>query len=110
MIKQISIVIVLSACLITNVRASIYTRAVVESCSGCSLNRLADVKKFIFEDVPEYGNVEFKHITGAKPELVLYDNDDEVERLALSKLTRDECNELLQSKGFRREKTPRDEI
>ncbi|KDR20057.1 hypothetical protein L798_05450 [Zootermopsis nevadensis] len=24
----------------------------VESCSGCRLNRLPEVKKFIFEDVP----------------------------------------------------------
>lgn len=78
-----------------------YSYARVESCSGCSLNRLPDVKQFIKEDLPKYDNVEFKHIAGAKPELVLFNKDEEeVERLVLSKLTRQECNELLVSKGF----------
>ncbi|KAG5332543.1 PREDICTED: selenoprotein M-like [Acromyrmex echinatior] len=46
-------------------------------------------------------NVEFKHIPGAIPELVLCNiHEEEVERLVLSKLTREECNELLVSKGF----------
>ncbi|KAK2576751.1 hypothetical protein KPH14_005399 [Odynerus spinipes] len=78
-----------------------YAFARVESCSGCSLKRLPDVKQFIFQDVPQYNNVEFKHIQGAIPELVLFnENDEEVERLVLSKLTRQECNDLLVSKGF----------
>ncbi|XP_034941774.1 selenoprotein M-like [Chelonus insularis] len=87
-----------------------YDRAVIESCSGCSLNRLPDVKKFIFEDVPDYERVEYKNIAGAIPELVLYKNNEEIERLPLSKLTREECNELLVSKGFTREKHLKDEI
>jgi hypothetical protein len=88
----------------------LYERAVVESCQGCQLNRLPDVKKFIFEDVPHYENVEFKHIQGAAPELVLYNNEEEVERLPLAKLTRDECNELLVVKGFKRSTPVKDEI
>ncbi|KAK0086646.1 hypothetical protein PV325_002822 [Microctonus aethiopoides] len=88
-----------------------YAYAVVESCSGCSLNRLPDVKQFIFNDVPHYDRVEFKHIQGAVPELVLYDSDkEEVERLALSRLTRDECNELLANKGFKRVVHTKDEV
>ncbi|KAF7390116.1 hypothetical protein HZH68_011973 [Vespula germanica] len=88
-----------------------YTFATIESCSGCSLNRLPDVKKFIFEDVPKYNNVEFKHIQGASPELVLYDeNEEEVERLNLVSLTRDECNDLLLSKGFKKSIPKKDEI
>ncbi|XP_077282889.1 selenoprotein M-like [Temnothorax americanus] len=83
-----------------------YASARVESCSGCSLNRLPDVKKFIFEDLPQYGeNVEFKHIQGAVPELVLLNaRGKELERHGLSKLTRKECNDLLVSKGFMRDK------
>ncbi|XP_024883549.1 selenoprotein M-like [Temnothorax curvispinosus] len=83
-----------------------YASARVESCSGCSLNRLPDVKKFIFEDLPQYGeNVEFKHIPGAIPELVLLNaRGKELERHGLSKLTRKECNDLLVSKGFMRDK------
>lgn len=54
--------------------------------------------------------VQFKHIQGAVPELVLYNNiEEEVERLQLSRLTRDECNELLQQKGFKKI-TMKDEI
>ncbi|XP_051165558.1 selenoprotein M-like [Leptopilina boulardi] len=80
-----------------------YAFAKVESCRGCSLNSLPDVKSFIFNDLPLYEDVEFKHIQGAKPELIFYDkNDEEIERLALSQLMRDECNELLLSKGFKK--------
>ncbi|XP_076654296.1 selenoprotein M-like [Halictus rubicundus] len=78
-----------------------YGSARVESCGGCSLNRLPEVKDFVYKDVPTYNNVEFKHIQGADPELVLFDhNNKEIERLPLSKLTRKDCNNLLTSKGF----------
>ncbi|XP_066596679.1 selenoprotein M-like [Prorops nasuta] len=95
-----------------NTSKNYYSSARVESCSGCSLNRLPDVKQFIFQDLPDYENVEFKHIQGAVPELVLFNNnDEEVERLQLSRLTREECNELLVSKGFKKkERTTKDEI
>ncbi|XP_011883179.1 PREDICTED: selenoprotein M-like [Vollenhovia emeryi] len=95
-----------------NSAGAFYASARVESCSGCSLNRLPDVKQFIFEDLPQYDNVEFKHIQGAIPELVLFnEQEEEVERLVLSKLTREECNELLLSKGFKRKlKDNKDEM
>ncbi|XP_033322101.1 selenoprotein M [Megalopta genalis] len=87
-----------------------YGSAKVESCGGCTLNRLPDVKDFVYKDVPTYDNVEFKHIRGAEPELVLFDhNNEEIERLPLSQLTREECNNLLTSKGFTR-KPVKDEI
>ncbi|KAL0113288.1 hypothetical protein PUN28_012444 [Cardiocondyla obscurior] len=97
---------------VVNSEDNYYASAIVESCSGCSLNRLPDVKKFIFEDVPQYDNVKFKHIPGAIPELVLYNaHEEEVERLVLSKLTREECNELLVSKGFtKKPKNNKDEM
>lgn len=75
---------------------------ILQSCSGCSLNRLTDVKKFIMEDVPNYENVVFKPIQGAKPELVILDeNDHETDRIPLSKLNRHECNQLLKKQGFK---------
>ncbi|XP_017781935.1 PREDICTED: selenoprotein M-like [Nicrophorus vespilloides] len=78
-----------------------FARARIESCPGCSLNRLPEVKKFIYEDVPKYDGVDFKKIQGAPPELVLLDeNDAEVERHILGRLNRKECNELLEKKGF----------
>ncbi|XP_072746226.1 selenoprotein M-like [Anoplolepis gracilipes] len=89
-----------------------YAFAKVESCSGCSLNRLPDVKQFIFEDLPNYNNVEFRHVQGAIPELVLFNkHEEEVERLVLSRLTREECNKLLISKGFsKKSKENKDEM
>ncbi|CAH1154087.1 unnamed protein product [Phaedon cochleariae] len=80
-------------------------RARLESCPGCSLNRLQDVRKFAYEDIPNYENVEWKKISGAPPELVFLNSaDEEVQRLPLSKLSRAECNELLTSRGFKQSK------
>ncbi|XP_011308846.1 selenoprotein M-like [Fopius arisanus] len=109
--KVICFVVLLGIFAGASASGSAYVRAVVESCSGCSLKRLPDVKQFIFEDLPLYDRTEFKHIQGAVPELVLYDNNnEEVERLQLSRLTREECNDLLQAKGFPRNKRSKDEI
>lgn len=73
----------------------------LKSCPGCQLNRLTEVKQFIFEDVPKYENVEFKKIPGAPPELVFLDEkDNEVERIELRSFNRKECNDLLKRKGF----------
>ncbi|KAL0841677.1 hypothetical protein ABMA28_013951 [Loxostege sticticalis] len=73
----------------------------IESCRGCSLNRLPEVKKFIMEDAPFYERLEVKFITGAPPELVLLgEGDRELERLPLSQLGRQECNDLVKDKGF----------
>lgn len=73
----------------------------IESCRGCSLNRLPQVKKFVMDDAPNYDRLEVKFINGAPPELVLLgEGDRELERLPLSQLNRDECNELIRSKGF----------
>lgn len=53
------------------------------------------------EDAPSYERVEVKFITGAPPELVLLAaNDHELERLPLSQLDREQCNKLIQEKGF----------
>ncbi|CAH1999536.1 unnamed protein product [Acanthoscelides obtectus] len=77
-------------------------RARLESCPGCSLNRLPEVRAFVYEDIPKYENVEWKKISGAPPELIfLNDADEEMERYFLDRLNRDECNKLLQSKGFK---------
>lgn len=70
------------------------------------MNRLPEVKKFIVEDVPDYDRVDVKYISGAPPELVLLaEGDRELERLPLSQLSREKCNELLQEKGFVRKTT-----
>lgn len=76
---------------------------VFQSCKGCSLNRLPEVKKFILNDAPNYEGVEVTFISGAPPELVLLgEGDVEVDRLPLSELNREQCNQLLQDKGFKK--------
>ncbi|CAH3879684.1 unnamed protein product [Pieris brassicae] len=75
--------------------------AKIETCRGCSLNRLPEVKNFVMQDAPLYDRLEVKFISGAPPELVLLgDGDMELERLPLSNLKRQECNNLLEDKGF----------
>lgn len=59
------------------------------------------MKAFVYEDLPKYDNTEFKKIQGAPPVLFfLNDSDEVVEEHSLEHLTRDECNNLLQSRGF----------
>ncbi|KAJ8725341.1 hypothetical protein PYW08_003524 [Mythimna loreyi] len=73
----------------------------IETCRGCSLNRLPEVKKFVMDDAPFYNDLVVNFISGAPPELVLLgESDNELERLPLSQLTRQECNDLLQERGF----------
>ncbi|CAF4843113.1 unnamed protein product [Pieris macdunnoughi] len=75
--------------------------AKIETCRGCSLNRLPEVKNFVMQDAPLYDRLQVKFISGTPPELVLLGDDDmELERLPLSNLNRQECNKLLENKGF----------
>ncbi|CAB3234796.1 unnamed protein product [Arctia plantaginis] len=77
----------------------------IETCRGCSLNRLPEVKRFVMDDAPFYERLQVKFISGAPPELVLLGNDDrELERILLSELSRQECNELVQARGFTKKK------
>nr|XP_034840020.1 selenoprotein M-like [Maniola hyperantus] len=84
--------------------------AKIETCRGCSLNRLPEVKSFVMEDAPFYNKVEVKFISGAPPELIFLGNGDkELERVVLSSLSREECNELLANAGFSK-KTNKEEF
>lgn len=77
-------------------------RAEVQSCRGCALNRLSEVKSFIYDDLPEYVGVVFHPIPGAVPQLVLFNEaQEEVKRIDLSPLSRNECNALLKDWGFK---------
>ncbi|XP_056638907.1 selenoprotein M-like [Diorhabda sublineata] len=97
------VITVLSICLVAT--SGKIVRARLESCPGCSLNRLLEVRQFAYEDIKKYKDVEWKKISGAKPELVfLNDQDEEIERVPLSTLNRKECNEVLTSRGFTQEK------
>jgi len=78
-------------------------RAEVESCGGWQLNKMPEVKAFIYQDVPEYENVKFTHVGGKKPDISFYDeNDEKIETIELQKKTREECNNILAEYGFER--------
>ncbi|GAA6224704.1 selenoprotein M-like [Lates japonicus] len=52
-----------------------------------------------------------KHIPGADPELVLLNHYfEELDRIALSDMTRSEINELLEKLGFYKKAQPEDEV
>uniref|UniRef100_A0A8B9YN86 Selenoprotein M n=1 Tax=Bos mutus grunniens TaxID=30521 RepID=A0A8B9YN86_BOSMU len=81
-------------------------RARVETCGG-QLNRLKEVKAFVTQDIPLYHNLVMKHLPGADPELVLLGHRfEELERIPLSDMTREEINALVQELGFYRKASP----
>ncbi|NXG44019.1 SELM protein, partial [Psilopogon haemacephalus] len=52
-------------------------------------------------------NLEMKHLPGADPELVLLSHRyEELERIPLSDMTREEINQLVQELGFYRKEAP----
>lgn len=55
--------------------------------------------------------MKFKAIPGAVPELLLLNaSDDVIERIDLSKMNRDECNDLLTNKGFYKKASEDEEV
>ncbi|KAJ3604495.1 hypothetical protein NHX12_029235 [Muraenolepis orangiensis] len=75
------------------------------------LNRLREVKAFVTQDIPLYHNLVMKHIPGADPELVLLDHAyQELDRIALSDMSRLEINELLDKLGFYKKTQEEDEV
>lgn len=63
------------------------------------------------QDIPLYHNLVMKHIPGADPELVLLNHYyEELDRIALSDMTRSEINELLEKLGFYKKDQPEDEV
>jgi len=95
------LVVLAAVCVAEEEQEARPVRAEVISCSGWRLNRLPEVKAFIFEDVRLYHNVEFVKSPGAPPTLALYDaSDKEYLRLPLSDSNREACNQELLSRGF----------
>lgn len=71
------------------------------------MNRLKEVKAFVTQDLPLYHNLVMKHLPGADPELVLLSRKyQELERIPLSQMTREEINALVQELGFYRKSAP----
>ncbi|KAK2094698.1 hypothetical protein P7K49_028436 [Saguinus oedipus] len=71
------------------------------------LNRLKEVKAFISQDIQFYYNLVMKHLPGADLELVrLGRRYEELERIPLSEMTREEINALVQELRFYRKAAP----
>jgi len=86
-------------------------RAEVISCGGWRLNKLPEVKKFIYEDIPLYHNVEFVKQAGALPTVALFDKDDkEYVRYTLSDMNRERLNNFFLSRGFFKKEHPDDPV
>jgi len=77
-------------------------RAVVESCAGWRLNKLPEVKSFIYGDFEaKFERTQFKKIPGKAPEIIFFNQGGkEIERINIEKMTRDELNQLLATKGY----------
>merc|ERR1712179_670125 len=78
--------------------------AVIESCSGWRLNKLPEVKNFIYGDFEsKFERSVFKKIPGKAPELIFFtQSGKEVERLNIEKFSRDDLNKLMSAKGIPR--------
>jgi len=86
-------------------------RAEVISCGGWRLNKLPEVKKFIYEDIPLFHNVEFVKKAGALPTVALFDKDDkEYVRYTLSDMNREGLNDFFLSRGFFKKEHPDDPV
>merc|ERR1719347_269785 len=77
-------------------------RAVIESCSGSRLNKLPEVKNFIYGDFEsKYERTVFKKIPGKAPEVIFYtQSGKELERLNIEKFDREELNKMMVAKGI----------
>uniref|UniRef100_A0A914A7R0 Selenoprotein M n=1 Tax=Patiria miniata TaxID=46514 RepID=A0A914A7R0_PATMI len=83
----------------------------LESCSGCQLNRLPEVKAFVTHDLPLYHNIPFKHIGGADPDLLLLDKEGSIiKRIGLKTFKRAEINDLFGSLGFYKKGSSDEEV
>ena len=84
----------------------------VESCAGWRLNKLPEVKRFIHEDLEKnYERTTFKKIPGKSPEMVFYnENGEELERIDITKMTRNELNALITAKGIPVKSGKHDEV
>ena len=75
--------------------------AELRSCSGCKLNRLADLRKFVKEEVQDYPGIRVKFISGHNPELFIFDDAGmEIEKIDLTPFSLPQLHSLVKDRGF----------
>jgi hypothetical protein len=84
-------------------------RAVLETCSGCKLNRFPDVRKFVMSE--SHGALSFEGVTrkfiqGHNPDIVFYEEDGTLlERFDMTEFPSFESLiNLLQGRGYHRKR------
>ncbi|GAB1289526.1 Selenoprotein M [Apodemus speciosus] len=78
---------------------------------GLARGRVEDLWRMTVESPKGGHNLVMKHLPGADPELVLLSrNYQELERIPLSQMTRDEINALVQELGFYRKSSPEAQV
>jgi len=77
-------------------------KCVIESCAGWRLNRLPDVKAFIFQDFEtKFDKTKFKEVAGMAPEAIFYNSaGKELERMSIENYNREQLNQLMLKKGI----------
>eukprot|EP01112_Ceratiomyxa_fruticulosa_P021792 TRINITY_DN779_c0_g1_i2.p1 TRINITY_DN779_c0_g1~~TRINITY_DN779_c0_g1_i2.p1 ORF type:complete len:155 (-),score=46.15 TRINITY_DN779_c0_g1_i2:218-682(-) len=76
------------------------TKAVLETCSGCRLKSLPQIRSFIQDDANKYEQFEVKYTRG-DPRIHFYNENNIVETIPISELDKNKVNELLLSKGLK---------
>jgi hypothetical protein len=83
-------------------------RAEIQTCSGCKLNRLPSVRKFVIdEDIGalSFHGVSRKIIPGHNPDLVFFgEGEHEIKRIDMTPLKFEDLVETLLLNGFKRTK------
>lgn len=75
------------------------------------MNRLPEVRQFIYEDIPLFHDVEFVRKPGEPPFLHLLNaSGQRVETVDLSVLNREQCNQELTKRGFYRKTTVDEQV
>jgi Sep15/SelM redox domain len=83
----------------------------IETCSGCKLNRLHDVRKFVQEEHKKYTDLSVKFIAGHNPDLVILDEKEtELERIDLTKYDLNGLHALMKAKGFQQKNNIKEEL
>jgi len=76
------------------------------------LNKLPEVKRFVKEDghANSYDGLTVNYVPGKKPELICFQDDEEIDRIDLAGYTTDGLHTLVKEKGFKQIQKAQEEL
>lgn len=79
---------------------------VITTCPACRLKKLPEVSKFLKEagGIDQYPNLKVLWVYGADPNLSIFEDGSEIEKLSLESFTFDGMHKMVVSKGFTKKK------